>query len=133
MHLFSRVFSWQLSRVNRREFLATSISSALAVATANTKQSSPVPLPPAMPQPKFWFGQRVVLEYELDDELDSRDGQTFRDYGHIIGMVYQASGDYIDPQKHGWIYWVRWYELGADDFTSPPYTYQAREEELEAV
>ncbi|MBD2384972.1 hypothetical protein [Cylindrospermum sp. FACHB-282] len=45
-------------------------------------------------RPKFkiqnWHGQQVCVEWECDDDLDPTNfGKTLRDYGVIVGMVYQ--------------------------------------------
>jgi hypothetical protein len=126
---FDRVLSnsRQLSSVSRRGFLTTLALSTLVPGSDSVQNRSEIAIPPTMPQPKFWFGQQVCVEYECDDELDPVNlGKTFRDYGVVVGMVYQQP-EYGD----GWAYWVKWGKLSLDSWTEMPYTDAAREDELQ--
>ncbi|WP_353930886.1 hypothetical protein WJM97_21920 [Okeanomitos corallinicola TIOX110] len=75
---------------------------------------------PSIPQPKFWFNQRVCNEWICDDELDGKYGLTIRDYGVVVGMVYRDS----------WDYYVRWERLGMDAHLPLPHIDCISEEEL---
>lgn len=79
-----------------------------------------------LPHPKFWFGERVYWEWTNDDSLSSAYGKTYRDYGFVVGMVFQP------PQYNciGWVYWVKWTFLESPATVPLPVIDTAREEDL---
>ncbi len=110
--------------VSRRKLLTLLPSALIAVVpTASTNLAS------SLPSPKFAFGQQVCCQWINDDDLDPEYGTTYRDYGVVIGMVWQ----FPQVKAPGWVYWVKWLKLSSPVTVPLPFGDWAIEEDLSLI
>jgi hypothetical protein len=84
---------------------------------------------PGVPNPKFKFGDRVLWEWENDDEISPELGRVYRDEGVVMGMVWNPDNWYLD----GWVYWVKWDNVESDPRNAIGLVCEMHESDLELV
>lgn len=84
---------------------------------------------PGVPNPKFKFGDRVVWEWENDDEISPELGRVYRDEGLVMGMCWNPDNWYLD----GWVYWVKWDNVESDPRNAIGLVCEMHELDLELV
>ena len=109
----------------RREFIKTAIA---GLSTQLLKPNNCTNNTPIGSYPKYWFNDRVVCEWYCDDNMDPLCGTTFRDYGAVVGVVYQIP----EIPNSDWCYWVRWDYLEASGL-QVPFTSAVAEREIKPV
>ncbi len=107
--------------ISRRKLLALPIA---LIASCNRSENT-LRLP-GLPRPKFWLGQQVCHQWKSDDIYDPKCGTTYRDYGFVVGMVFEPP-DYRDG---GWVYWVKWINLESPASVALPFVDSVREKQL---
>ena len=90
------------SAICRRQFLSIF---AIAFASPSVSVTKTLPLHNLnCTTPKFQLGQQVVHEWTVRETLDPRNGQTFQDFGVVVGLVWNPP----DWNETGWVYFIRW-------------------------
>jgi hypothetical protein len=82
-----------------------------------------------LPQPKFARGQHVCHQWTNEDDLDPNCGTTYRDYGVIVGLLYDIRNRYVS----GWVYQISFSRIESLDCLELPYLDEVEESDLQAV
>ena len=121
--------------LHRRQVLAHCLGAASAIATSKAFQRSSLSNYwvniPDIPHPKFLFGQKVCMEWVNDDDRSPTCGTTYKDYGFIVGILFDHP-DYSNRPKT-WVYHVSWTKLESSPHIPLPYFEIAFEDELKAI